>query len=45
LCVNINSNRWDVDENDFQVAVIEAITTLKYLREISLFTSYKVTST
>lgn len=36
---------WDVDDNEFQVATIEALMSLDFLKEISIYTSYKVTST
>jgi len=37
--------RWDVDENDFQLAVVEAMINLPYLKSLSIYTSYEITST
>lgn len=37
--------RWDVDDSDFQLAVVDSFIKLPYLRSIAIYTSYQVTST
>jgi hypothetical protein len=37
--------RWDVDDNQFQLAVVDALVKLPYLRSVAVVTSYQVTST
>lgn len=45
LRVVVVGGRWDIDENEFQLAVVEAMITLPNLTSVSLYTSYTVTST
>lgn len=44
LCVDDDLYSWDIDDNEYQLALVEAMLSLPCITSISIFTSYSVKS-